>query len=53
MIINRYQLISILIQDNSLQESDREFIASFSDEVLLSIYGKKQFVQFRKGYYII
>jgi hypothetical protein len=52
-MINRYKLISILIVDNYLTESDRGFVASLSDFVLLTIYGASQFKCIRKGFYIL
>jgi hypothetical protein len=52
-MINRYKLISILIVDNYLTESDRGFVASLSDFVLLTIYGASQFKRIRKGFYIL
>jgi len=47
-MITRYQLISILLKELSLDESMRQFLASQPDEVLLSNSG---FVCIRKGYY--
>jgi len=51
-MINRYQLISIIIKDNYLSEDDRELIASHPDNILLNVYGKEQFKEIRKGFYV-
>lgn len=47
-MINRYQLISILLKEYGLDESMRHYIASQSDETILSNTG---FKQIRRGYY--
>jgi len=52
-IINRYELISLIISSNFLLESDREFIAKTDDKTLFKVYARKQFKEFRKGYYIL
>jgi len=53
MIINRYQLISILIRENGLTENEREFVAKMPDSKILTISGRPQFKILRKGYYIL
>ena len=47
-MINRYQLISILLKEYGLNETMRSYISSLSDEILLSNLG---FKQIRKGFY--
>lgn len=49
-MINRYQLISILLKEYGLDESIRGYIASVPDEILLSNSG---FKQIRKGFYTL
>ena len=52
-IINRYELVSMILSENFLSEMEREFVASMTDKTILSIYGKSQFKEIRKGYYLI
>ena len=48
-MINRYQLISILLKEYRLDESMRQFLSIQPDNILLSNTG---FKQIRKGFYI-
>lgn len=47
-MINRYQLISILLKEYKLDESMRQLLAIQPDNILLSNTG---FKQIRKGFY--
>ena len=49
-MINRYQLISILLKEYGMDETMRGYISSLPDEILLSNSGYKLF---RKGYYTL
>lgn len=47
-MINRYQLISILLKEYGLNKTMRSYVASLPDEIILSNSG---FKQIRKGFY--
>ena len=47
-MINRYQLISILLKEYGFDESMRQFLSNQTDEILLF---NTPFKQIRKGYY--
>ena len=49
-MINRYNLITILLNEHGLSEEFRTFLSSQSDRVLLSNSG---FKRIRAGFYII
>jgi len=47
-MINRHQLISILINELGLTENEREFLAKMKDDILLQ---HLPFRKIRQGYY--
>jgi hypothetical protein len=49
-MINRYQLISLLIEELKLTENERPFLAKLSDTILCKDCGYKPL---RKGYYLL
>lgn len=51
MIITRYDLISLILRNNELEDEMRPEIASMKDSELKSIFCF--FTEIRKGYYLL